>query len=146
MSEETKVKYEKPIPLKTLDNAPYWDAADRHELVLQKCTCCHTYNHPPGPACANCGDVALEWENQGSTISGHVYSYVVSYRPFLPGFQNDLPLVIAVIALDHLPDVKIMGNVLGGNADNVTIGTAVSMVWDDVTEDRAIPQWVLKEA
>lgn len=46
MSEETKVKYEKPIPLKTLDNTPYWDAADRHELALQKCNTCNAYNHP----------------------------------------------------------------------------------------------------
>ncbi|CAM5703123.1 hypothetical protein LSPH24S_01463 [Lysinibacillus sphaericus] len=39
--------YQKPIPLKTQDNQPYWDAADRHELMLQKCQTCHAYNHPP---------------------------------------------------------------------------------------------------
>lgn len=83
------------------------------------------------------------WENQGSVIQGKVYSYVVSYRPFLPYFQNDIPLVIAVVELDHLPEVKIIGNILNGNAENVTIGSAVNMVWEDVTEDRAVPQWVL---
>ena len=143
MSEETKVKYEKPIPLKTMDNAPYWDAADRHELALQKCESCNSYNHPPGPSCANCGSVDVVWKNHGSDIQGTVYSYVVSHRPFLPGFQNDIPLVIAVIELTDLPEVKIMGNVINGNAENVTIGTAVKMVWEDVTEDRAVPQWVL---
>ena len=30
------MSYQKPIPVKTPDNQPYWDAADRHELVLQK--------------------------------------------------------------------------------------------------------------
>lgn len=143
MSEETKVKYEKPIPLKTLDNTPYWDAADRHELALQKCNTCNAYNHPPGPSCASCGSVDVIWENQGSAIQGTVYSYVVSYRPFLPGFQNGIPLVIAVVELNHLPEVKIIGNILNGNAENVTIGSAVNMVWEDVTEDRAVPQWVL---
>lgn len=143
MSEETKVKYEKPIPLKNLDNAPYWDAADRHELALQKCNTCSSYNHPPGPACASCGSTDLTWDNLGSTITGTIYSYVVSYRPFLPGFQHDIPLVIAVVELDNLPGVRIIGNVLDGNADNVTIGTAVNMVWVDATEERAIPQWVL---
>lgn len=143
MSEETKVKYEKPIPLKTLDNTPYWDAADRHELALQKCNTCNSYNHPPGPSCSSCGSTDVVWENHGSTITGKVYSYVVSYRPFLPGFQNDLPLVIAVVELDHLPEVRIIGNVLDGNAETVTIGTAVKMVWVNATEERAVPQWVL---
>ena len=143
MKEETKVIYEKPIPLKNTYNAPYWDAADRHELNVQKCNTCNAYNHPPGPSCASCGSVDVIWENQGSAIQGTVYSYVVSYRPFLPGFQNDIPLVIAVVELNHLPEVKIIGNILNGNAENVTIGSAVNMVWEDVTEDRAVPQWVL---
>lgn len=143
MSEETKVKYEKPIPLKTIDNTPYWDAADLHELALQKCDSCNSYNHPPGPSCASCGSVNIIWENHGSDIQGKVYSYVVSYRPFLPGFQNDIPLVIAIVELDHLPEVKIIGNILKGNAENVTIGTPVKMVWEDVTENRAVPQWIL---
>lgn len=143
MSEETKVKYAKPIPLKTIDNAPYWDAADKHELTLQKCNSCQSYAHPPGPSCSNCGSQDVIWENQGSNIQGKVYSYIVSYRPFLPGFQNDIPLVIAVVELDHLPEVKIIGNILNCSAEKVEIGTPVKMIWEDVTDERAIPQWVL---
>lgn len=144
MTEETKVKYEKPIPLKNLDNAPYWDAADRHELALQKCNSCGKYAHPPGPSCAHCGSQDVTWDNLGSDIQGTVYSYIVSYRPFLPGFQHDIPLVIAVIQLDSAPDVTIIGNVLQVTADDLTIGTPVKMVWQDITEDRALPQWVLQ--
>lgn len=143
MSEETKVKYEKPIPLKTMDNTPYWDAADRHELVLQKCTCCNAYNHPPGPSCTSCGSQDVTWESQGNDIRGKVYTYVVSYRPFLPGFQNDIPLVIAVVELDNLPEVKIIGNVLNATAQDIEVGTEVKMVWVDINDDRAIPQWEL---
>lgn len=29
------MSYEKPIPLKNEDNAPFWDAADRHELFCK---------------------------------------------------------------------------------------------------------------
>ncbi|MGM9966625.1 Zn-ribbon domain-containing OB-fold protein [uncultured Rummeliibacillus sp.] len=143
MSEETKVKYEKPIPLKTIDNTPYWDAADRHELVLQKCNCCNAYNHPPGPSCTSCGSPDITWESQGNDIRGKVYTYVVSYRPFLPGFQNDIPLVIAVVELDNIPEVKIIGNVLNATAQDLAVGTAVKMVWVDVNDNRAIPQWEL---
>ncbi len=134
--------YQKPIPVKTQDNQPYWDAADRHELMLQKCETCHAYNHPPGPACAKCGSTELSWENQGTTITGKVYSYVVSYRPFLPGFQDDLPTIIVVIQLDHLQEVKIIGNLLECPPEDIKIGMPVKMIWQDITEDRALPQWI----
>jgi len=136
------MSYQKPIPLKTQDNQLYWDAADRHELVLQKCDTCHSYNHPPGPACSKCGSTELSWEHQGSDITGSIYSYVVSYRPFLPGFQDDLPTIIVVVQLDHLPEVKIIGNVLGCSPEEIKIGMPVKMTWQDITEDRALPQWI----
>ena len=83
------------------------------------------------------------WENRGTEISGTIYTYVVSYRPFLPGFENDMPLVIAVVELDELPEVKIIGNVLEATVEQIDIGTPVKMVWQDITEDRALPQWTL---
>lgn len=90
-----------------------------------------------------CGSQDIVWENQGSNIKGSVYTYIVSYRPFLPGFQDDLPLVIAVVELENLPEVKIIGNVLNATSKDITVGTQVKMIWVDITENRALPQWVL---
>lgn len=134
-------KYEKPIPLKTQDNHRYWDAADRHELELQKCSDCRRYIHPPGPSCPSCGSPDTEWENLGPDIRATVYSYIISYRPFLPGFQHDLPTVIAVAALDQAPDVKILANIIGCPSDVVEIGMPLKMAWADITSERALPQW-----
>lgn len=143
MSKETV--YEKPIPLKNEDNHPYWDAADKHELKLQKCSTCSSYIHPPGPACPACGSPETEWELLGSDITATVYSYVVSYRPFLPGFQHDLPTIITVASLDKAPEVMVMANILNCDAENVEIGMPLKMTWEDITEDRALPQWVPAE-
>ncbi|SEN04703.1 hypothetical protein SAMN05192533_108158 [Mesobacillus persicus] len=137
------MSYQKPIPLKTLDNSPYWDAADQHELRLQKCMSCGEYAHPPGPSCAKCGGTELSWETFGSDVKGTIYSYVISYRPFLPGFQDDLPLVIAQVELENPSGVKILGNVIESNHEEIKIGKPVQMVWVDITEDRALPQWKL---
>lgn len=133
--------YEKPIPLKTIDNHPYWDAADRHEFTLQKCEDCNTYAHPPGPACAKCGSENVYWESLGNEVTAKIYSYIISYRPFLPGFQNDLPTIIAQAQLDQVPDVKIMCNVLQCDEKEVHIGMPVQMIWQGITDDRALPQW-----
>ncbi|MFB7640973.1 Zn-ribbon domain-containing OB-fold protein [Peribacillus butanolivorans] len=135
------MEFQKPIPLKTQDNSPYWDGADRHELILQKCKSCNEYSHPPGPSCAKCGRTELRWESQGSDINGKVYSYIVSYRPFLPGFQDDLPLIIAIVELNKLPQVKLIGNILQCSPDDIGIGMPVKMVWKEITEDRSLPQW-----
>lgn len=134
--------YQKPVPLKTQDNHPYWDAADDHQLALQKCDDCQTYAHPPGPSCANCGSEKMSWENFGADIQATIYSFVVSYRPFLPGFQDDLPTIIAQGLLKDVPGVKIMCNVLECDAKDVYIGMPVKMKWDDIVDDRALPQWV----
>ncbi|WP_106498364.1 Zn-ribbon domain-containing OB-fold protein [Lentibacillus sp. Marseille-P4043] len=136
------MEYQKPIPLKTQDNHPYWDAADRHELALQKCNSCGHYAHPSGPSCAKCGSQDIIWEELGGDVKAKIYSYVISYRPFLPGFQDDLPLIIAQAELEKVPEVKIMCNVIDCKADNVYIGMPVEMAWQDITEDRALPQWV----
>ncbi|ARD46912.1 hypothetical protein SporoP37_01175 [Sporosarcina sp. P37] len=133
--------YQKPIPLKDQDNQAYWDAADKHELVLQKCNDCGTFSQPPGPTCANCGSANVGWEKMGNDVQATVYSYVVSYRPFLPGFQDELPTIIALAQLDRVPEVKIMGNILNCDEQDVQIGMPVQMTWVDITEDRALPQW-----
>ncbi|WP_042356060.1 Zn-ribbon domain-containing OB-fold protein [Bacillus rubiinfantis] len=135
------MSYQKPIPLKNHDNHPYWDSADRHELSLQKCETCQEYAHPPGPSCAKCGGTELSWVNLGSDIKGTVYSYIVSYRPFLPGFQDDIPLITAIIELESVPNVRIIGNILDCKSEEIAIGLPVKMTWVDITEDRALPQW-----
>lgn len=143
MTEQIKVDYTKPIPLKNIDNAPYWDAADQHTLTLQKCDDCEKYAQPPGPACSHCGSPNVSWEAQGNEIFGEIYSYVISYRPFLPGFaMEDCPLVIAVVKLEQ-QNITIIGNVLDAKPEDIAIGKAVQMIWVDINDERAIPQWKL---
>ena len=142
-TEKTSTKYEKPIPLKTLDNHPYWDAADNHELAIQCCGDCQKAIHPPGPACPHCGSPKIEWINYGSDITGEIYSYVVTYVPMLPGFQHDLPTIIAQVSVDQVPGIQITANIINAKAEDIAIGKAVKMTWLDITEDRALPQWKL---
>lgn len=138
----TTMTYQKPIPLKDQDNKLYWDAADEHQLALQKCNSCNTYAHPPGPSCARCGSENVSWEHFGDKVKATIYSYVTSYRPFLPGFQDGLPTIIALGQLDKAPEVKIMCNVLNCDEKDIHIGMPVQMTWIDISEDRALPQWI----
>ena len=138
-----KTKYQKPIPFKTQDNARYWDAADQHQLAIQHCCNCEKAIHPPGPACPKCGSTELNWVDYGNEITGTIYSYVVTYVPMLPGFQDDLPTIILQVAVDQVDGVQIIGNLINGSAKDVTIGKKVKMTWVDIDEERALPQWEL---
>lgn len=141
--EKISVKYEKPIPLKTLDNKPYWDSADNHELSIQNCETCNKAIHPPGPACPHCGSQEIGWVNYGNEITGKIYSFVTTYVPMLPGFQHDLPTIIAQVEVEQIEGVRIMANIINAKPEDIEIGKPVKMTWIDITEDRALPQWEL---
>ncbi len=42
---------------------PFWDAANEGRLVIQNCKACDRLQHPPAPACSQCGSRDnLEWK------------------------------------------------------------------------------------
>ncbi|MDP3767749.1 MAG: zinc ribbon domain-containing protein, partial [Dehalococcoidia bacterium] len=51
----------KPLPRVTPDNGPFWEAARRHELRLQRCLDCGRMWYPPGPVCPGCLSDRHEW-------------------------------------------------------------------------------------
>lgn len=143
MSIDSKPKVAKPVPLDDNDQRPYWHAASQGRLVLQRCAGCGRHVHPPAPGCPYCGGADLVWDDLGSEISGHVYSYVVVHRPFLRSFIDDVPYVVALVELDGVDDiVRVTGNILGlENPSDVEIGMPVRMLWEDRGEGVTVPQW-----
>ncbi|MCA1831589.1 MAG: Zn-ribbon domain-containing OB-fold protein [Actinomycetota bacterium] len=124
-----------PVPLPDDDSAPFWKAAARHELVLQRCAACGAYRHPPRPMCPSC----LSMESVWVPASGHgrVWSWVVVHPPVLPAFAEKTPYNVAVIELDE--GVRMVGNVLG--IDQPDEGMEVEVVFEDVEEGVSLPQW-----
>ena len=42
---------------------PFWEAANEGRLVIQNCKACNRLQHPPAPACSQCGsrdDLGME--------------------------------------------------------------------------------------
>jgi len=46
--------YKKPIPTITPEMQPFFAAAKRHELAVQRCTQCGTHRFPPRELCSQC--------------------------------------------------------------------------------------------
>ena len=62
--------FTKPLPQITSEAQPFWDAAAKQQLVMQRCQDCHAYIWTPRPACFECGSERLEWTQLSGNLSG----------------------------------------------------------------------------
>jgi len=98
----------KPVPRPTPETQPYWDGARAGELRIQRCTACGGHYFYPRPLCPRCGSTAVEWVRASGRATLH--SYVINHRP-APGFEDEAPYAIAVVALEEGP--RMMANIVG---------------------------------
>ena len=129
----------RPVPLPDDATSPYWEAARRHELVVQRCGECGARRFPPRPLCPHCRSFGSEWEPVSGR--GTVYSFVVCHAPVLPAFESRLPLVIVLVELACDPGLRIVGNLLECAPADVAIGLPVQVVFEDVDPETTLPQW-----
>jgi len=129
----------RPLPQPDDDSAPYWDAAARGELQMQRCASCRAWRFPPRPRCPRCqGDDA-----QSERVSGRgtIYSFVVAHAPVLPAFAARVPFAIVLVELDEDPQLRIVGNLLDVTPDQVRIGMPVVVDFETLADGVAVPQW-----
>ena len=130
---------EAPLPLPDDDSAPYWEAATRGELRVQRCASCRAWRFPPRPRCPRCGSAATAWERVSGR--GTVYSFVVVHPPVLPAFAARVPFAVVLVELAEDPQLRVVGNLLGVPAEQVRIGMPVVVGFETVVAGVALPQW-----
>ncbi|MGW0939959.1 bifunctional MaoC family dehydratase N-terminal/OB-fold nucleic acid binding domain-containing protein [Streptomyces sp. NPDC002666] len=123
----------RPRPAVNRDNAFFFEGAQQHRLLIQRCTACSVLRHPPGPCCPGCG--SLEWDAVEAGGYGHVYSFVVNHHPRHPAF--DSPYLVAVVELAE--GTRIVTNLTGVAPDEVAIGMPVVLDWLDADPDLTLP-------
>lgn len=128
----------KPVPIVTEESRPFWEACRRHTLMLQRCDACGTFVYYPRPLCTNCHSDRLTWTEVSG--EGVIYSYTVCHRPAGPAFKTNVPYVVALIDLRE--GARMLSNVVTDDPAGVRIGQAVRVVFEDVTDDVALPKFV----
>jgi acetyl-CoA acetyltransferase len=58
---------------------------------------------------------------------GTVAGFTVNSHPWLPGFDLEAPYVIAIVALEEDPRVRLTTNIVGGSPDDVHVGQEVAV-------------------
>ncbi len=98
----------KAIPVATPATRPFWEGTQAGELRLQRCTACARHFLYPRTHCPSCGSANTEWVKASGR--GRLYSYVISHRA-APGWEGEVPYVIAVVQLDEGP--RMLSNLVG---------------------------------
>lgn len=129
--------YGKPLPRITPENRRFWEATKRHELRLQRCADCGRFRYPPAPVCPDCLGERAEW----TRVSGRatVTTFVVYHKLYFASFAADIPYNVVQVQLDEGP--RLTANLVGVPNDEITVGMAVEVVFDDVTPDVTLPRF-----
>lgn len=128
----------RPIPDADDASAPFWEACGRHELLVQRCSACGTWRHPPRPMCPACHSFDHSFEQVAGT--GRIWSWIVAHPPVLPAFADRAPYNVVVVELDE--GVRMIGSLLDVPNEQITIGMRVTVAWDDVEDGVSLPAWV----
>ncbi len=119
------------LPELTPDNRWFWTGGADGVLRVQGCDDCGQLVHPPVPICPTCRSRA----QRPVEVSGRatVAGFTVNRHPWMPGF--DPPYVIAVVALEEDPTVRLTTNLPTVDPDavergEVGIGTEVSVYFE----------------
>lgn len=128
----------KPLPQPTPETLPYWQACKRHELMIQRCLDCSRHYFYPRPYCPHCMSANTEWTKVSG--KGTLLTYVINHRP-APGFESEAPYVIAIVKLAEGP--HMMSNIVQVEAtpQNLPVGLALEVVFDDVNDDISVPKF-----
>ena len=121
-------------------NGGYFTAAAQGRLVVQRCANCKTRQYPPELNCHACYGFDMEWEESVGT--GTVWSWVEVVHPAHPALREFGSYLVALVELDDMPEIKLMGAVvdapMGGTME---IGARVQVVFEQTSDDLAQPRW-----
>ena len=81
--------------------APFWDAASKGRLVIQRCQACGELRWPPLVGCPECHRRDATWDEVRPT--GTIWSFVVYHRAFAAELKDEIPYTVAMVQLDDGP-------------------------------------------
>ena len=126
----------KPAPEPDEISLPYWEAAKRGQLMVQKCTSCGRGQFPPEPMCRHCQATDPPFVEMSG--AGTIYTFAVYGRSFSPAFE--VPYALALVTLDDDPGVRLMTNIVDSDLDQLAVGDPVEVTYEERGE-WSLPQF-----
>jgi uncharacterized OB-fold protein len=127
----------KPLPQVSPEMAPFFEAARRHALVVQRCAACGAFRFPARTICSACLSREATWVPVSGR--GTVFSFAIMHQAVHPGFAAETPYAVVVIQLDEGP--RLLSNLVDCATADVRVGQPVEVVYDDLTPEVTLPKF-----
>jgi uncharacterized OB-fold protein len=138
-------------PVRTQANAPFWEAARRGELMVQRCPETGRLIFPPRlrSPWAPRATAPLDWVRLSGR--GRIWSFAIPHPPLLPWYAARAPYNVILVALDEDPALRLVGNLVASEAGDIdavdpatlAVGAPVRVVFAHIDDDLWLPRWVL---
>src|SRR3979490_2030535 len=103
----------RPLPVVNDGNAHFWRGGASGVLQFKRCNACGALLHPPPPACRHCP--SQDSGVAGVSGRGVVVGVTVNHQLWDPRFPP--PFVIATVAVEEDPRVRVLTNLVGARPD-----------------------------
>ena len=118
------------------------------ELAVQQCEACAARQHPPEEICHVCGSMSFSTAPLPGV--GTVHSFTVVHHSVHTALDAAVPYTVVLVSLDAAPELRVVGNLIEGPVDEVSIGMPVEAVWlERIADDGTkvlLPQWRRRQA
>jgi uncharacterized protein len=134
-----------PAPAPDIDGlgTEFWEATRRHELLVQRCRACATWQWGPEHLCHACHSWDVGYEAVEPV--GVIFSWERVWYPVHPALATGVPYVVVLVSLPHAEDIRMVGNLVGQDPEEpVEIGATVEAVFEDHGEGEdayTLVQW-----
>ena len=129
--------WKKPLPVESGETKPFWEACREGRFLIQRCRTCGKYQYHYKGFCSHCW--TGEIEDVAASGRGKVWSYTVVHRTRMPGFQEEVPYVVALVELDE--GVKVVSNIINCAPERVNIGLSVQLTFVRADATWTIPMF-----
>ena len=129
-------------------NEPFWRGCREGVLRVQKCPTTGRLIFPPRPVNPWSPREKAEWTEVSGR--GTIWSVVEPHPPLMLDFADLAPYNAIVVELEEDPSIRFVGNLVPDagasiNAikyDDIEIGSAVQVVFEQINDEFTLPRWV----
>jgi len=127
----------KPVPQISAEMAPFFAAARRRQLVVQRCRGCGAHRFPARALCSVCLGREAEWVAVPGR--GTVFSFAIMHQVYHPGFAAEVPYAVVVVELPE--GARLLSNLVDCPLDRIRIGMPVEVVFEELTPEVTLPKF-----
>ena len=113
------------LPTLTPHNRAFWTGGASGQLLIQRCTSCGRWVHPPDDHCGACGG---ELRPEPVSGRGTVFTFTVNMHQFHPDVPP--PNLIAIVQLIEQDDLRIPTDIVGCEPAGLRGGLPVRVLFE----------------